>query len=680
MRVRCQVILQSVAVTVSEKEMQDLGELVKNMSLSETLDHDPMSWRGVRKARDELRKSYRARDELLMSAGLAQGKTITMDKILVNVCLLLSEEAKKAFERSSFSSHYDRDRCEYLFSKILHSRYDSSSSFLSLEEVFKAKQAGEIDPHKVMASGGAGCGKSVCFTRKAPYDWAIGELWQQFALLFCLELRDKSVWQAETPADLLKLARLGLSPEEQEEVRQFITDHPDKVVIVCDGLDEGSVDEFKGSLMWSLLQGKCVGIPASLRLVVTTLLVRAVQPVRCCRAPATEGWRSSGSRRKTLKFSSASTSATKTAMKLLSLLDTEQPPIASVMHVPLFCLLVCDLFQEDQELTSRRTDIFRKIVVALLHRYAKDRDVKAPFQSWATAPASLKELVTGLGRVAFRGLQEKQLYFTEVEMSAAGMPVASSGAWPSGGVEEHQFLEGGWVHLLSPDTSRVSRCRVRVQRRSADRSRHGQAAGEASFSWRSSDNVLDFSSRFAGRPWGRSAPRSSSAGHTWRASTPEHHAEPKGSALPLLCRKRLSREKALHQTVSPKNAWTCIRETFSSPRCPYPTVQRSALCCKLTLKLNAYTRWTLPGATCMMLAFFGCFQAFSAASPSSRLSFHTMICHRSTCQPWAVSSLTMPAHWKSSACRSTAWETKPWRSSSLVSSGAGSWRSCGWCR
>ena len=108
--------------------------------------------------------------------------------------------------------------------------------------------------------------------------------------------------------------------------------------------------------------------------------------------------------------------------KLLSLLD-KQPSIASMMHAPLFCLLVCDLFQEEQELPSRRTEIFQKIVVALLHRYAQTRDSKFPFQDWTDAPASLKELVIGLGKVVFQGLQEKQLYFTDMELIKAGMPL-----------------------------------------------------------------------------------------------------------------------------------------------------------------------------------------------------------------------------------------------------------------
>ena len=409
--------LQTEAVhrlAVSDKEMRDLMERVKNMSLPERLDL--MSCRGVIKAREQLRKTYLSRDKLLMSAGLAKGKTMTMDKILVNVCLLSAEEAKKAFDKPSFSSYEDRELYDYLFKKILQGQ----PSFLSLEEVFKAKREGEEDPDKVMASGGAGCGKSVCFTHKAPYDWANGELWQQFALLFCLELRDKSVWQAKTLPELLKLPQLNLNAKEQEDVVEFIISHPDKVVIVCDGLDEGSVDEFKGSFMWSLLQGKCVGIPSSLRLVVTTRPCSAARDI--LQSTSYRGVEVVGFTKEDVAAFARKYLGDEIGGKLLSLLD-KQPSIASMMHAPLFCLLVCDLFQEEQELPSRKTEIFQKIVVALLHRYAQTRDVKVPFQDCIDAPASLKELVIGLGKVAFEGLQKKQLYFTDVDLIKAGMPL-----------------------------------------------------------------------------------------------------------------------------------------------------------------------------------------------------------------------------------------------------------------
>ena len=401
-------------LAVSDEEMRELRERVKDMPLPEKLNLT--SCRSVLKAREELQKFYRSRDKLLMSAGLAKGKTMSMDKILVNICLLSSGEVRKAFEKPSFSSHRDQERSQYLFSKLLQSR----SSSLNLEEVFEAKNNGEDDPDKVVATGGAGCGKSVCFTRKAPYEWALGKLWKQFALLFCLELRDKSVWQAKTLTELLRLAELDLSPDEQKEVHKFITNHPDQVVIVCDGLDEGTVDE--SSMLWRLLQGKCVGIPSSLRVVVTTRPCKAASDIS--QSIGYRGVVVVGFTPEDVAVFAHKYLGQNTGDKLLSLLK-KQPAIEGMLHAPLFCLLVCDLFQEEQKLPSRRTETFQKIVVALLHRYAKAHGLEEAFSDWVDAPASVRAMVTGLGKVAFKGLKKRQLYFTDVELKNAGMPAAA---------------------------------------------------------------------------------------------------------------------------------------------------------------------------------------------------------------------------------------------------------------
>ena len=401
-------------LAISDKEMRELRERVNDMSLPEKLIL--MRCGSVLKAREELQKFYRSRDKLLMSAGLAKGKMMAMDKILVNICLLSPKEVKEAFEKPSFSSHQDQERSEYLFATVLQSR----SSSVDLEGVFKAKRAGENDPDKVVATGGAGCGKSVCFTRKAPYDWASGKLWKQFALLFCLELRDKSVWQAKTLADLLRLAELDLSLEEQNDVRKFITDHPDKVVIVCDGLDEGSVDE--SSLLWRLLQGNCVGVPPILRFVVTTRPCKAASNMS--QSIACRGVEVVGFTKEDVALFARKYLGENAGDNLLSLLE-KQPAISGMLHAPLFCVLVCDLFQEEQDLPSRRTELFEKIVAALLHRYAKVHGLDEPFQDWVDAPASLREMVIGLGKVAFEGLKKKQLYFTDVELKKAGMPATA---------------------------------------------------------------------------------------------------------------------------------------------------------------------------------------------------------------------------------------------------------------
>ena len=88
--------LQTEAVhglAVSDKEMREFRERVNDTSLPEKLNL--LSCRSVLKAREELQKFYRSRDKLLMNAGLSKGKTMALDKILVNLCLLSSEEVKR---------------------------------------------------------------------------------------------------------------------------------------------------------------------------------------------------------------------------------------------------------------------------------------------------------------------------------------------------------------------------------------------------------------------------------------------------------------------------------------------------------------------------------------------------------------------------------------------------------
>ena len=394
--------------------MRELTELVEGMSMSEklSLTRSP----AVLAAREKLQKFYRSRDELVMSAGLAKGKKMPMDKIMVNVCLLSPEEVRHAFEGRSFGSEHDQTRSNYLFSRILTRPWQTS--FLSLEDVFKATEEHERDPDKALATGGAGCGKSTCFTRKAPYEWALGRLWRQFALLFCLELRDKSVWKAKTIAELLKLSQLGLSADEQEELVEFITNHPDQVVVVCDGLDEGSVDD--SSFLWNVLEGNCVGVPASLRVVVTTRPCEAAGKLAQSLSCSYRGVEVVGFKKDDIALFVRKYLGEEDGKKLLSQLDV-QSSIAGLMHAPLLCLLVCDLFKEDHVLPPRITEIFEKIVTALLRVFAKSHGLRKPFRDIAQAPAKVKELLVALGKLAFEGLIKKQMYFTEVELDESGV-------------------------------------------------------------------------------------------------------------------------------------------------------------------------------------------------------------------------------------------------------------------
>ena len=163
--------------------------------------------------------------------------------------------------------------------------------------------------------------------------------------------------------------------------------------------------------MWSLLEKKRVGIPSSLRLVVTRRPCSAGSDI--LQTTSYRGIEVIGFTKKDAAVFAHKHLGKDTSRKLLSLLN-KQPSIANMMHAPLFCFLVCDLFQEEQELPPRRTKIFQKIVVALLQRYAKARDIKVPFQNCTDAPASLEELVIGLrksrSRVSRRSSSTSQMW------------------------------------------------------------------------------------------------------------------------------------------------------------------------------------------------------------------------------------------------------------------------------
>ena len=216
--------------------------------------------------------------------------------------------------------------------------------------------------------------------------------------------------------ELLKLARLGLSAEEQEEVIEFIRNHPEQVVLICDGLDEGSVDE--DSYLWSLLNGNCAGITSGLRIIVISRPCDSASDLS--QSDSFRGVEVIGFTNEDVATFSQKYVGAEKAEQILACLE-KQPFVAGLMHAPLFCLLVCDLFKETGDLPSRKTDIFEKIVAAILQRYAKAHGIKAPFKNVAHAPASLRALIMSLGKLAFDGLQKEQLYFTDVEMEEAGV-------------------------------------------------------------------------------------------------------------------------------------------------------------------------------------------------------------------------------------------------------------------
>ena len=83
--------------------------------------------------------------------------------------------------------------------------------------------------------GAAGSGKTTAFTRRLPYGWAMGELFQEVELLFIITVRNSKEASLES---LLGLRSIGLKAEERKVIDDYLetNDDPRKILIVVDGM------------------------------------------------------------------------------------------------------------------------------------------------------------------------------------------------------------------------------------------------------------------------------------------------------------------------------------------------------------------------------------------------------------------------------------------------------------
>ena len=367
----------------------------------------------VMEVRQKQQRFYLSKSDIPVAPGLARegGKRMSLDNMVVNICILSAEVLERLVDQSSEFGSLGDQRSEYLF--------ENASPMLELRDVFEVRVAGERKPTWVLAAGGVGCGKSVCFICKAPYNWACGKLWPQFALFFCVTLQDETVWKAQSLAELLKLDHLGLDKQQKEEVMAFIERYPERVLLVCDGLDEGNAT--KGSFLWSLLERSCAATPDSLHVLVTT---------RPCQASGELSKTACFDRRVELTgFTRAHVSAfvenyleAVDAAALLAELRY-QPSVAALMCTPFFSLLVCEQFKEHRALPTRKTQIFKNVLLRLLQRHVgagtRKEAHKTRCNSVDGATEDLKEVIHSLGKFAYNGLLCQQLCFSDTDLAKA---------------------------------------------------------------------------------------------------------------------------------------------------------------------------------------------------------------------------------------------------------------------
>ena len=263
--------------------------------------------------------------------------------------------------------------------------------------------------------GGAGLGKTACCAIVTSLH-ASGQLWSIFTVLIMLKLRDYTVQQATSLAQLLRCLLPGKPKHKFERFAQMIDDSEGEgVLVVLDGVDEFEAD--KHSYVDHLLSGK----------VLTKACILATS--RPCNA-ARIYFEKFDKNLEMLGFSDHQMEmfveeqlGSELAPNLKRYLD-QNPALASLMTVPLLALFVCHVFKnEPKNPPTTRTELYSRLIVLILRRGVFDKKISFPSRERRVLEKKLdllqlegvvtRRLLNDLSKIAWDAHKKNKAIFDE---------------------------------------------------------------------------------------------------------------------------------------------------------------------------------------------------------------------------------------------------------------------------
>ena len=219
-------------------------------------------------------------------------------------------------------------------------------------------------PRRILIEGRPGMGKTT-YCHKIAYDWAKkrkgGESFPDVTLVLLLKCRDINCGLWEAIDD--QLLPREVNEEEKEGFFNFIRDHPSKVLLVLDGLDELPSGQL--SIYTDIIQGRVI---PECYIVVTARREVGVKVRECCNTLLeVEGFTKTGAK----KFIWRYFKEKHLAKKLLHKLDSDRT-LRDLTRNPLNTALLCLLFEDLQgKFPESRTLLYLEIVECVLRRYRR---------------------------------------------------------------------------------------------------------------------------------------------------------------------------------------------------------------------------------------------------------------------------------------------------------------------
>nr|XP_054756926.1 uncharacterized protein LOC129263005 [Lytechinus pictus] len=278
----------------------------------------------------------------------------------------------------------------------------------SVDKIFSTKVNGRL-PSRILVSAPAGVGKTTAVAKIA-YDWAEerkDSALENLPLLFAVKFRNTS--HRTSIGEAIKTQLLSdvhdLSPD---GIESFIRENEEICHIILDGLDEYAGISSQNNIVSVI---RCDEFPQCRVLVTTRPHLESFFNKDDLPRVYTKMWIEGFSRESSREYIDRFFTLTSSDEKGEQLKDylNDQPLIDELVKTPLFCLMICQLWSEDQlgSNVSTQTDLFDSVNIFLMH-HANDRS-RLTFTH-----KNLKRMVKEIGRVALYGLLDdaQKLIFT----------------------------------------------------------------------------------------------------------------------------------------------------------------------------------------------------------------------------------------------------------------------------
>ena len=269
-------------------------------------------------------------------------------------------------------------------------------------------------PKFILIEGAPGIGKTV-LTKKIAYLWAKKELLIDVRMLFLLFLRDPELQSVATPEQLIQYMSCKYLDEEQAKIclKQIMKL---QICIVMDGFDEYPMKLRRNSFIANLIKGRvfrnCVIVLTSRPTATIKMHGKVDRRVEILGFAQEERD----------KYISESLDSPDKRKRLQDYL-IRQPIINGLVYVPLHLAILLYLFKLPLKLPETLTEMNESFILHTIYRsMAKDELTPAgpvtAVDNIKDLPKNVLDIVMGLAKLAFIGLQNNQLVFSHDEIKA----------------------------------------------------------------------------------------------------------------------------------------------------------------------------------------------------------------------------------------------------------------------